>query len=255
MSRNDPDFSGRDGADRRDRDRDRTEDDGDDVIEFGPDDDAEEPWDAHDERRRRDQMAPPREPCECYCLHCRRVFMSDRMWFQRVINDPQGFDGFWMCPTPNCDGAGFTFDIFPTDPDHPANAGWHSCDDEEDEGEGEGEYEEGEFDGEGLGEADDDDGPEAEWDPAESKYKDLDEAFDDGDDFEGEEWKHGLQPGERPADPPWLADARREWEEEQKKYDQPDERPRVVDWGDREDRQRPPPSAGGGKFLDDDIPF
>src|SRR5438132_8893636 len=91
---------------------------------------------------RDDPMAPPQEPCECWCLHCGRTFMSDQMWFQRVIGDPQGFEGFWMCPTPNCGGAGFTFDIFPTDPDHPANEGWHTCDDDE-----EGEYEamEGEF--------------------------------------------------------------------------------------------------------------
>ena len=78
-------------------------------------------------------MGPPAEPCECFCLHCRRVFMSDAMWFQRVINSKDGFPGFWMCPTPNCGGAGFTMDIFPTDPDHPANEGWCSFDDSEDE--------------------------------------------------------------------------------------------------------------------------
>src|SRR4051812_40245242 len=73
----------------------------------------------------RDPMGPPDVPCECYCLHCGRTFMSDRMWFQRVIGARDGFRGFWMCPTPNCGGAGFCFDIFPTDPDHPANEGWH----------------------------------------------------------------------------------------------------------------------------------
>src|SRR5688572_6266245 len=36
---------------------------------------------------RDDPMAPPRESCECYCLHCQRTFMSDEMWFQRVIGD------------------------------------------------------------------------------------------------------------------------------------------------------------------------
>src|SRR6185436_8147845 len=84
---------------------------------------------------RTDPMAPPAEPCECYCLHCGRTFMSDRMWFQRVINAKDGFPGFWMCPTPNCDGAGFCFDIFPTDPDHPANEGWHCADDGDDDDE------------------------------------------------------------------------------------------------------------------------
>src|SRR5687768_9723414 len=86
----------------------------DDDIPFGPDD-ATDRWDANDPRRQHDQMAPPMEPCECYCLHCGRTFMSDGIWFQRVIGSKDGFEGFWMCPTPNCDGAGFTFDIFPTD--------------------------------------------------------------------------------------------------------------------------------------------
>src|SRR5579864_3374786 len=90
-----------------------------------------------DERRRRDCMAPPTAPCECFCLHCRRIFMSDQMWFQRVKGARDGFEGFWMCPTPNCSGAGFTFDIFPTDANHPGNAGWHSFDDDE-----EGEFDE-----------------------------------------------------------------------------------------------------------------
>ncbi len=49
--------------------------------------------------------------------------MSDEIWFQRVIGDKNGFEGFWLCPTPNCGGVG-TLDIFPTDPNHPANAGW-----------------------------------------------------------------------------------------------------------------------------------
>lgn len=211
-------------------------------IPFGDDADPAEAWDANDPRRRHDQFAPPTEPCECYCLHCRRTFSSDEIWFQQVVNDPGGFKGFWMCPTPNCGGAGFTFDIFPTDPAHPANAGWVHDDD----GEGEGEWEEADDD--------DDDAPDEEWDPAEPRYAEMDEMFGDAgdeDDIEGEEWKYGLQPGERP-EPPWMADARRKWEEEQARYDQPDERPRVVDWKDREDR---PPRAEGKPFTDDDIPF
>jgi hypothetical protein len=192
-------------------------------------------WDAHDERRQQDQMAPPQEPCECYCLHCRRVFMSDQMWFQRVLNDPQGFPGFWMCPTPNCSGAGFTFDIHPTDPDHPANADWYD-DDGEDE---EVPWDDVHFEA--------DEGDE-EWDPDEPAYKALDEVFGDepDDDLEGEEWKYGLQPGERPPEADWAEQARLEEEEEERKYDQPDERPRVLDWGNRPDRQTP---------SDDDIPF
>src|SRR6202042_1514012 len=47
-----------------------------------------------------DNFAPPKDPCECYCLHCGRVFMSDQIWFQKVIGARDGFPGFWMCPTP-----------------------------------------------------------------------------------------------------------------------------------------------------------
>jgi hypothetical protein len=161
------------------------------------------------------------------------------MWFQRVINARDGFPGFWMCPTPNCDGAGFCFDIFPTDPDHPANEGWHYDDDDD-------EYDEAFFD------PDEDRTEEsAEWDPDEPKYKQLDEELgDQDDDLEGEEWKYGLEPGERPPTPEWSDKARREWEEEQRKYDGPDERPRVLDWSDREDL-----TPRGEQFNDDDIPF
>jgi hypothetical protein len=182
---------------------------------------------------RRDPMAPPDEPCECWCLHCRRTFMSDQIWFQRVINDPDGFPGFWMCPTPNCGGAGFTFDIFPTDPNHPANEGWSTDDDEEQE-----DYEE-------VFEVVND--PDAEWDPEESEYQ----GGEDDEDMEGEEWKYGLQPGERPeADPRWD-EARRAWEEEQRKYDEPDQRPRELDWSDRPSRRLP----ADQEFREDDIPF
>ena len=195
-------------------------------------------WDADDERRQRDCFAPPRESCECYCLHCQRTFSSDEIWFQRVIGDPMGLEGFWMCPTANCDGAGFTFDIFPTDPDHPANEGWTYDDDEEDP----------EF------EPDEDAGSAASWDPAEAKYKELDEIFGDGpdDDIEGEEWKYGLEPGERPPEPDWVEAGRREREEEERRYNEPDERPRVLDWTNREDRA---PRQTPSPFPDDDIPF
>ena len=167
-------------------------------------------------------------------MHCNRSFMSNEMWFQRVIGDKSGFAGFWMCPTPNCDGAGFTFDIFPTDPNHPANDGWSEDDGDDD----------GEFDDEAFAD-DDEDEADAEWDPAESKYAELDQlSADEDDDLEGEEWKYGLQPGERPESA--MSDGQREWEEQQKRYDMPDERPRVLDWTNREDHD---------SFNTDDIPF
>ena len=188
-------------------------------------------WDADDERRQRDCFAPPKEPCECWCLHCRRTFMSDQMWFQRVINARNGLDGFWMCATANCDGKGFTFDIFPTDPDHPANAGWVDDDADEDDD-------------------DDSDDPDAEYDADEAKYKQLDEEHgDEDDDLEGEEWKYGLQPGEQPPEPAWAEESRRAWEEEQKQYDEPDRRPRVVDWSQQEEPGR------DASDEEDDIPF
>jgi hypothetical protein len=230
-------------------------DDDDDGIPFGPDDEEfAQRWDADDPRRQKDQMAPPAEPYECYCLHCGRTFSSDKIWFQKVIGARDGFDGFWMCPTPNCGGAGFTFDIFPTDPEHPANAGWTYTDDDEDEEDGDAEWteESGSF----VPPGEDPDG-ENQYDPGETKYKQLDELYGDAasdDDLEGEEWKYGLQPGERPE--PQLSDeARREREEEQRKYDMPDERPRELDWTNREEEQRPPRGPSSGDWRDDDIPF
>ena len=189
-----------------------------------------------------DRMSPPKVVCECYCLHCHRTFMSDRIWLQRVINGRDGFGGFWMCPTPNCDGAGFTFDIFPTDPAHPANAGWSYDDDDDDDDDDE----DLEFDE--IGDVIEPTG-EKDYDPDESKYKALDEQLGDTDDdiIEGDEWKlAGLDPAQLPPESESQRQARLEWEEEQKRYDAPDERPRILDWKDRQD---PPP------MNEDDIPF
>jgi hypothetical protein len=206
----------------------------------GPGDGREEHtrWDANDPRRQKDCFAPPTEPCECHCLHCGRTFMSDQIWLQRVVGGRDGFEGFWMCPTPNCGGAGFTFDIFPTDPDHPANEGWHDADDDEDD----------------LGEdAFDEQGNYIEpenrvYNPAEPKFKSLDEELgEQDDDIEGEEWKFGLEPGQRPAAaPPPSPEAQQEFEEEQRRYNEPDQRPREINWTDRE-------LTDG--FNEDDIPF
>jgi hypothetical protein len=160
--------------------------------------------------------------------------MSDQMWFQRVKGSRDGFDGFWMCPTPNCSGAGFTFDIFPTDPEHPANEGWHSFDDDE----GADPAWDEDFDEEAG---------EGEWDPNEPGYKLMEQMDgDDDDDLEGEEWKYGLAPGEVPetALPPTMGSY--DSSEEEARYNAPDERPRELDWTDRKD---PPP------MNTDDIPF
>ncbi|HWE04122.1 MAG TPA: hypothetical protein VG326_17075 [Tepidisphaeraceae bacterium] len=207
----------------------------------GPDGD-EEAWDADDARRQKDQFAPPMEPCECFCLHCRRTFKSDAIWFQKIKGGRNDFDGFWMCPTPNCGGAGFTFDIFPVDPDHPANAGWFHDDDISDQAlpwdddDDDDDDESGEF-------FEDLTGDESEYDPSEPGYRLMEQSSTD-DDIEGDEWKHGLEPGQRPEDEAtnWVT-------EEEKKYDQPDERPREIDWTERE------VPKGGGSIGEDDIPF
>ena len=217
----------------------------------GPPDAASGKAHDRDEDPRRDPMAPPEEPCECFCLHCGRTFMSNLMWFQKVKGAKDGFPGFWMCPTPNCGGAGFTFDIFPTDPSHPANEGWHDSDEDEDE-DGDDDYEEDGYsidDQIPFGDEESD-----EWDPDEEKYKALDDWESDDDDLEGEEWKHGLQPGERPpveAPPPGVEP--RSYEEQEALYNEPDRRPPELDWSDRDDR--PPRVDGGDTIGEDDIPF
>ena len=169
--------------------------------------------------------------------------MSDQMWFQKVVGAKDGFPGFWMCPTPNCDGAGFTFDLVPTDPDHPANEGWHSFDDQEG-------GEEEDWDEDPDEDPEEEAGAEApEWDPTESRYEALDDAGDCEEDLEGEEWKFGLEPGERPkVEPPPPGVEPRNWAEQEALYDAPDRRPREVDWSNREDRTF-------SDLNDEDIPF
>lgn len=219
-----------------------------DDIPFDGLDDPADRWDADDERRRKDCFAPPKDPVECYCLHCQLTFMSDKIWFQRIIGRDEGeLDGFWMCPTNNCSGAGFTFDIFPTDPDHPANSGW--IDDDEDDYDPEEDEELEEFNPDDVGGPDE---PAAEYDPDESKYRQLDAEMGDAENdiAEGDEWKLGLAPGEEaPPQMYWSENSRKEWEAEQADYDAPDRRPRELDWTKEKDEGGEPP------FDEDDIPF
>jgi len=51
-----------------------------------------------------DPFGPPEEPLQVQCLHCGGEYCSSEIVWR---------DGFWCCPTPGCDGVGFTFDIFP----------------------------------------------------------------------------------------------------------------------------------------------
>ena len=56
----------------------------------------------------RDPFGPPDENIRVICLHCGKEYDSKDMFH----------DGeFWRCGTPDCDGAGFGFDVYPaTDP-------------------------------------------------------------------------------------------------------------------------------------------
>lgn len=194
----------------------------DDVFEFLSPDPEPPPCDC---------FAPPAEPCECYCLHCGRLFMSDQIWFQRVINSRDGLTGFWMCPTPNCDGMGFTFDIFPTDPTHPANQDALIFDDGGDDSA------ESAFEPAG----------QKEYDPAEPEYAALDEEAEE--DLDGEEWKYGVTPGDALFEPEWRVQARRAREEEQqRRFDEPDRRPREIDLSQGE-------QGFDEAHFDDDLPF
>jgi hypothetical protein len=210
----------------------------------------EKRWDANDPRRQKDCFAPPQEPCECWCMHCNRTFMSDGIWFQPVKRPPGKqkrpgeIDGFWMCPTPNCDGAGFTFDIFPTDPDHPANEGWQWFDDDDDESEDGLNEEDGDSEVSGVLSGGSDDtlsGDTEEYDPSEAKYKQLDEECEQEEELvEGDEWKLG---NSSDADTTFDGSA---WESgDEKKYDMPDLRPREVEWTERDDSM----------INEEDIPF
>ena len=81
-----------------------------------------------------DPFYPPAVPTLVQCMHCGEVY--DSYLIQWLIEP--GLDGrpsgMWRCPTENCDGAGFGFDIFPLDSDFADErgaCGW--SDDEEDD--------------------------------------------------------------------------------------------------------------------------
>lgn len=79
-----------------------------------------------------DSFRPPTIPVEVHCLHCDREYESYLIHWVEEERDGRKM-GFWCCPTPGCDGKGFGFDIFPTDPeyrDEEGNLMWH--DDDED---------------------------------------------------------------------------------------------------------------------------
>jgi ferredoxin len=82
-----------------------------------------------------DPFRPPDIPIEVHCIHCGEEYESYLIKWVPDERDPS--DGFWSCPTPGCDGIGFCFDIWPTDPDWRDENGQKVMffDDEDDEGE------------------------------------------------------------------------------------------------------------------------
>jgi len=68
----------------------------------------EDSWDLKPDT---DPMKPPEEPIDVECIHCRRRYRSDAIvWDERWR--------MWVCPHPDCGGAGFGFDIWPLDRDY-----------------------------------------------------------------------------------------------------------------------------------------
>ena len=80
-----------------------------------------------------DPFKPPETPVEVSCLHCGKEYESYLIEW-RVLTSAAGEPhGFWCCPTPGCDGKGFGFDIFPTDPHYQDERGGWVYDEEEQE--------------------------------------------------------------------------------------------------------------------------
>lgn len=64
-----------------------------------------------------DPMGPPPNPTEVNCLHCGKVYNSEEIVWKNEKESGVP-NGGWCCPMPGCNGAGFGFDIHPTNPDY-----------------------------------------------------------------------------------------------------------------------------------------
>jgi hypothetical protein len=82
----------------------------------------------------KDPFRPPAVPVEVCCLHCGKEYDSYLIEWRIETVEDGSLHGFWCCPTPECSGRGFGFDILPTDPEYrDERGGWVSCDEDEDE--------------------------------------------------------------------------------------------------------------------------
>lgn len=118
-------------------------------------------WPDLPKEAREDCFAPPCDPVMVCCIHCGETYWSSEIRWQKDEGDDMGF---WRCPVPECDGAGFRFDIWPLDSDGPGGGDFGDEDDEDwddDEDDELDEDEEGEFDPDLFGDDDD------EWDEEE----------------------------------------------------------------------------------------
>ena len=86
-----------------------------------------------------DPFRPPEIPTEVSCLHCGSEYDSSLMEWRVQTNVDGKSHGFWCCPTPDCSGMGFGFDILPTDPAYRDQRGGWVDDEEYDEIEDDGE--------------------------------------------------------------------------------------------------------------------
>lgn len=57
-----------------------------------------------------DGFGPPKQSIEVECLHCGHKYQSREMKFEVR----HGYGPIWYCKMPQCDGAGFGWDIFPS---------------------------------------------------------------------------------------------------------------------------------------------
>ena len=83
-----------------------------------------------------DTFKPPAIPTEVGCLHCGLEYDSYLIEWRIETGADGTAHGFWCCPTPDCGGRGFGFDIFPTDPEYRNEQGdrmWVGGDEDEDE--------------------------------------------------------------------------------------------------------------------------